>query len=448
MPDARPITVTAPAPARPDRAAPRDVVAGNTPAASEAAADWLRPGSHPAVAGSPPPTLRSGQVLALGGLAGNRAVAALLAPSQAGRGRPHGPAMQPSVQREGEDDEGQVEGSEPEAEGSEAPAADDTRSPEERVDDATFAGFNEWADAAITDADEACVTAEEQSHALSSPYRERMETLIEEVVAIRNAIDEGVASLGAGGEAPGLTADPQGALEQLEDRASTLADVCDAWSAVVASGILELLARVGEARLAQARRVRDELAACQAELQTLQRIAAGDEMMEAFAQAGIGVALTAAGIILTAMFPPAGLAIAVGSAVVGLTLDAALGPTGPDALDFGAGGASTAGAAVEQVAQQGSRLTRAGSALGAAGAVAGTTLDVLESREAIDRYEAAAVRVRVLAQRLNRLAQSYEDLRPILEHPAMLRRILEAMRARAQVLRDEGQIVLEDAGIR
>lgn len=79
--------------------------------------------------------------------------------------------------------------------------------------------------------------------------------------------------------------------------------------------------------------------------------------------------------------------------------------------------------------------------------MAGTTLDVLESREAIDRYEAAAVRVRVLAQHLDRLVRTYEDLRPILEHLAMLRQILEAMRARAQVLRNEGQIVVEDAGI-
>jgi hypothetical protein len=314
------------------------------------------------------------------------------------------------------------------------------------VDEQTFDGFETWAEASIADADDACVEGQETANRLSSPYQERLNMLIAGVVDVRNQVANGVDSLRAGGAAPDITADPQGMLLWLDEETFNLMDVTEAWDDVMGSGLLELMASIGEAQVARARRLRDELRACERELRDLERIASGSEMRGAFLQTGGNAAISIALAAITIANPIAGIVVAVGAAAVQLTIDHYLGPSSPGADTFGAATVSTAGSAMQQLGPAGSALRRAGGRLGTAGAIAGTTIDVLETREAIAQYEAAAGRLRAVGSRFDRLSRELQPLLPLLQYPRTANALIAGLRARAETLRENGQVVLSERG--
>ena len=390
----------------------------------------------------PAPTPR--QVFALQRLAGNSAVAMLLGrPSprvvsrqlRAGGRQPRGASR---TARLPERQHADLQRQSP----TEAAAAELT--PEERIDEATFDGFNAWAEAAIADADETCEDAQLTANRLSSPYQHRLNMLIQDVVDVRNRIDNGKFALGQGRAAPGLTNAPEAWLNELEDSIADLREVTDAWDAVMASGLLQLLALVAEAQVALARRLKSELEGLLAEMRELQRIASGAELRQAFAQTGLNVVISGTILVLTALVPPAGVALAVGSAVVQLSLDHCLGSP-PGALSYGAAGSSISGARLS-LPRYTPRLQTFGRRLGAVGMAAGTVSDILETREAIQNYEAAAARLRVVGARIDRIVPQLSRLMPLLEHPDMVERMIEGMRSHAETLRENGQVTLATAG--
>jgi hypothetical protein len=316
------------------------------------------------------------------------------------------------------------------------------------VDRATWTGFTDWFDEANEEAGDVAAQAQRISDGLGSPYQQRLRMLIDGVTQVQNILLVDIVALMEGRPAPRLTADPHGLAQRLEERIATLDEVNDAWGAVVASGILELMARFGEAQLRRARALQEEMRDLLAELHRLERIAQGDELKGAFAQLGINAALTGATIALTALFPPAGLAIAIGAAATALTVDSMLGPEGPGADSFTASGASVASAAAERLPEQRTALRAAGRLLGRVSIAAGTTIDVLETREAISQYEAARARIIAVSSRIDRAHRELGTLRPLLQYPRQARALLVGMRSRAERLRAHGQLVLEEHGQR
>jgi hypothetical protein len=317
---------------------------------------------------------------------------------------------------------------------------------EERIDRATWTGFTAWFYAANEEAGDVTVRAQLISNWLHSPYQHRLRIYIEGVTDVQNVILLGIDALSDGRDALRLTADPHGLAERLEERIAGLHEVNEAWTAVIASGILELMARFGEAQLRRARALQEEMRELLAELRRLEEIAQGRELAGAFAQLGINAAITAATIALAVLFPPAGLAVAIGAAATQLTVDAMLGPSGPGLDSFSASGASVASAASERLPRQRTTLRAAGRRLGVLGAIAGTTIDALETREAIAEYEAARARIVAVSNRIDRIHRELGTLRPLLEYPSQARARIAGMQARAETLRRRGQLVLEESG--
>jgi hypothetical protein len=323
---------------------------------------------------------------------------------------------------------------------------DDPPGPAKTIDEQTFVGFQVAAEAAIDNADDDCVDAQKLSNRLGSPYRDRLRVLIDGVVAARNQVSDGMAALSRGAAAPAITGNPAGILAGLDDQAATLRDVCGAWEAVIDSGLAEFLASIGQAQVARARAIAAELDECIAQLRDLQRISTGSEISQAFAQTGLNAAITVAILALTALVPPAGMAVAIVGGAAQIGLDYALGPSDPGKLSFGGVVVSSATAAAEQFAAKGSKLQRAGSRLGAVGIALGTASDLLETHQAIEEYEAAVARIGPLSQRVERLARELDPLLPLLAFPRTAAAFIAALQSSAQTLRENGQLVLTEAG--
>ncbi|HEY8341015.1 MAG TPA: hypothetical protein VIK95_14190 [Egibacteraceae bacterium] len=316
----------------------------------------------------------------------------------------------------------------------------DTRTPEQRVDAATWNGFSTWWASADADATEAAAEADEVGALLSSPYRERLGMLTGELVGSQNLIANGVTALRAGRDAPWLTADPIARAEELEQQIEAVRAVSDAWRAVLGSGLLELMAAFGEAQLRLAERLRDELAECRRELDDLTRVFNDPKVREAAIQFGVNAAISVAVIAISVANPVVGIAVSVGAAATQLTLDALLGPSEPGPETFTAAGASVAGSAAENLSARGTSLRTAGRRLGVAGAIAASALDANEV------YQAHRARLVRLGQRMDQIARQLERLRPLLLYPRQARALIAGLRAHATRLREEGQLVLSEAG--
>jgi hypothetical protein len=320
--------------------------------------------------------------------------------------------------------------------------AGDDRSPDQRVEDATWVGFNAWwadADADAFDAlgDEASVAV-----VLRSPYDARLGMLAAGLERQQNLVANGVTALRNGVPAPFFTDDPLGHAHRLEDTIQALRDVCDGWRAIVASGIFELLARVGEAQLRYVQQLRDELRECQRELNELSRIFSDPATQQALAQFGINLAISAALVAITVVNPVVGIGLAVAGAATQLTLDGLLGPSGPGADSFTAAGAATAGSAAENLAGKRTAMRIAGRRLGIAGAVAGSVIDGNEV------YQTHKTRLARVGARMDQIDRQLYHLRHILLYPEQARAIIGALRAHGERLREHGQLVLETAGQR
>ena len=411
--------------------------AGRTPAEpATTAAVEARPGGHDAPAG----------VLGLQRLAGNQAVCRLLAGAAApGAGgsvasprlAADAPAQLPAPVRGGTT----VQREDP-------PAAEpEARTPEQMVDDATFAGFRSWARAALADADEVLEGANQQVEVLQSPYSERLGMLVEEVTGQANAIDWGIVALEGGRPAPAL-ADAHGVQLRFEEDLEALRQVSDAWAAVTASAVMSLIGMIAEAQVERARALVAELERLERELRDIERILAGGPMAGAFAQMGIGLAITGVLAAITFTNPIGIVAVAVGSVALQAGLDELLGPGGNDEGDVAGGTATIGGAAMDargaarNLPAATSRLRVAGRRLGVVGAALGTFLDAREASEAVDQYEAAPARLRAVTARVNAVSRQLDPLLPLLQYPATRDRIVSALRAQAQTLRDNGQLVL------
>jgi hypothetical protein len=316
---------------------------------------------------------------------------------------------------------------------------DDPPGPGRTIDEQTYVGFQVAAEASIDDADDDCVDAQKLSNRLGSPYRERLRILIDGVVAARNQVSDGMAALSRGAAAPAITGNPAGILPGLDDQAATLRDVCAAWEAVIDSGVTEFIASIGQAQVARARAIAAELDDCIAQLRDLQRIATGREVVQACTQTGLNAAITVALVALTALTPPVGLAVTIGGAAVQLALDTFLGPSRPGFLSGGGAAATAAGA---KLAKGASKLRTAGSGLGAVGAAS----DLLETHQAIEEYEAAVARIGPLSQRIERLAHELDPLLPLLAFPQTAAAFIAALQSSAETLRENGQVVLTEAG--
>lgn len=321
---------------------------------------------------------------------------------------------------------------------------EDTASRTERVDAVTWNGFSTWLAAALNEADDTFVQAQTTSNMLTPPHQERLRRLLGEAEGLYLVLTNGEEALAQGDPAPRLTANAVPLAHAFEERLEALSDVTAAWDGVLASGIIELLASLSEAQLLWARRLLQELAECRRELERLQRIASGAEMAEAFAQTGINGAISAALLAITIVNPVVGIAVSIGAAGVQLGLDECLGPTQPDVLTYSASGTGLAGAGLERLAQDGSKLKAAGRRLGVVGAVAGTTLDVLETREAIQQYEAARGQIVAVSNRIRNISRDLHRLRPLLQYPDLARAMIDGMRQHAQVLRHQHQVVLRE----
>jgi hypothetical protein len=371
----------------------------------------------------------AGRVQALQRAVGNRATTALLRGAEAGGGGGGADGqLSFEVQRNG--------------------GSTETRSPEQRVEDATWRGFSVWWSSADAHATAAVEAATAQSVQLSPPYSDRLTALGDELLGVQNEIANGVTFLRLGLPAPWLTTHAIARADELERRIAAVDRVTEAWSAVVSSGLLELMARFGEAQLRLAEHLRDELQECRRELETL-RTALGDPKFRgAAAQTGINAAISVALLAITVTNPLLGFAIAVAGVAAQLTADQLLGPTTPGADAFTVAGVSTVGAAAERagaaekLGRGSARLRVAGRRLGVAGAVAASGLDVKETLQAYEEYQA---RVRELGQRIGRLSRRLEPLRPLLLYPQQARAMVAALRTQAARLRQGGQIVLQDS---
>lgn len=371
-------------------------------------------------------------VLALQRLAGNKAVDRLL-PGTPNR-RPASPVV--TVQLDDPP----------------APAPEGERTPVQLVDGATFAGFTTWAQAATADADSALPGAIGLAEALGSPYQHRLNMLIDEVIGAANTLDWGLSALREGRTAPALTADPLGFVDRFEHHLQVLHDVTDAWQAVTTSAVMTLIGMIAEAQVERAQALQRELDDLVGELRTLQRIADGDDLRGAVAQLGINAVISGVLLAVTFANPIVGVAVAVGSVAVQATLDELLGPSGNDAGDVAAAGVGIAGSAAEAraasrgLAEASSKLRVAARRLGALGAAMGTTLDVLETREAVTAHESARARIRVVTARLNRVARQLEPLRPLLAYPDLAAGRVARIQSHATTLRQNAQIVLQGRG--
>lgn len=372
-----------------------------------------------------PELRRPGLVVQLQRLAGNRAVASALA-SQPGGKRQPGSAQQPAtVQRQ-----------------------ETTSVAVQPVD--LLRTQLAWLDGVVRAADDACVEAQLVSNVMQSPYQDRLRMLIDEVVDSRNWIDGQRAALA------GSLADPDQAPSHsphlhaeaiaVWNRAHVLFRVSDAWRAVFASELLQLLASVGEAQLKRAHDLRQELLDCYAELHRLQRIAEGAGMASAFAKLGVNAAITA----ISVAYPPVGVAYAIGTLAYEagkLGVDYYLGSEdGPSAWPLAPAGATVAGAALEGFAGDRQLLATAGKRLGVAGTVAGHLSDVHGTAEAVREYEQAVVGLMDLGQRMERLSRELATLERLLRYPGMARQVIAGLRGHAAALRAEGQVIMQDAG--
>lgn len=385
------------------------------------------------VVASPTPRLAGPpHVLALQRLAGNRAVDHLISQQADGH--------HVVVQR---DDPPVPTPSEPATD-----TATDDRTPAQRVDEATFAGFTTWAESATADADSAINDAIAMADGLSSPYANRLNMLIGDLTGITNTLDWGLVALREGRPAPTLTADAVGFAHRMEDRIEVLHDVTEAWQAVMGSAVLTLIGMIAQAQVERARALQRELTDLLRELRDLERIAEGSDLRQAFAQLGVNTAITVAVLAISVANPIAGVAIAVGSAAVQCGLDELLGPSGNDAKDvvavgLGLGGTATeAAAALPRLASSSTQLKLAGRRLGYVGAAMGTGLDVLETQEAIQAYESARSRIRAVSTRLDRVSSQLAPLRPLLEFPDLAARMIQRIHAQAEILRTNAQVVL------
>ena len=316
----------------------------------------------------------------------------------------------------------------------------------------TFFGFSRWAESVTADADAAITDSETVAAALASPYASRLGMLIGEVIGDANGLGWGLMALREDRPAPSLTTDAVGFAHRFEGHLETLKEVTQAWRQVTASAVMTLIGMIAEAQVERARRLQRELADLLTELQTLERIASGSDLRQAFVQLGINTAITGAVLVISIANPLVGLAIAVGSAAAQCTLDEILGPSGNDAKDAVAvglglvGSATEASAAIPRLAHASKTLKAAGKKLGYVGAAAGTALDVLETREAVAAYEAARTRLRTASTRLDRVARELESLRPILAYPDLAARQIERIHEHATTLRDNAQVVLTGRG--
>ena len=324
------------------------------------------------------------------------------------------------------------------------------------LDEHTFAGFSSWFEAAVTDADDACVQAYRVSNWLPDPYQERLRDRIDGVVDWRNWLVDNTATLEAGGSVPVLTADPHAPLAYLEHLTEALDEIRLAWQAVGKSGFFQFVALITDRLVDFAQELQEELAECRAEVEQLTEILDSSEIRQAQAQLSInlGIAVGSALIALSFANPLVGVAVAVGATAASATVDSLLGPSGPDEWTVSSAGVTMTGAAAEVQANvspdmlpsQRAALRQASRRLGAVGTAIGTASDIAEISEAKRRYEYAARRFAEVAERIDRIAGMLERLRPLLEFPEQARQRAELLRAHADVLFEEGQLVLREGG--
>lgn len=311
------------------------------------------------------------------------------------------------------------------------------------VDARTRPGFFRRCDNALELANATMVDAID----LGSPYRERMGSLIDGVSESTNDLNEALDRLVAvEGRDAGRAAEAEARVHVLEVRTDQLIEVLEAWRQVGRSQIMELLAAVGQARLDRAQALRRELDELHAELLELRAIAGGAEVDQAMTQLGVNAAISTALLAISIANPVVGLAVAVGGALVTLTIDYYLGPTTPGLDSQAAAVTGVVGTGLEGFASPGTRLRTAGGRLGVAGAAVGTLVDAGEVQIAIDQYMEARRRLVHVSRRYDRAAREYNRLRPILAYPGMATRTIAGLREQAAVLRQHGQLRLGAAG--
>ncbi len=396
-----------------------------TPARTEAGPSALEPQGLVAGAagvdlcGSAPPAapLSPARLLAVQRSAGNRAVGRLL-----GRARSPGPdAGAPPVQR------------------NPLTATSTEQTPEELVDQATAPGFSEWAELVTEDADEVIARADEQAAGLQSPYRERLEMLIDDLYEILDDLHSGIDALQDGQDAPKLTADPARFQARFEDQMAGLQEVVEAWETVNQSQLTTLLAAIAELQVERAKNLRWKLNDIKYELERLDELMKSGKLGQAYVQLGINVAITGALLAIQFTTPVGMVAGTLASLAGGVILDEILGPGGNDLNDAAAGTASIAGTGMEAS----KKLSKWGRRFGVIGTVAGLGLDVKEIGEGQADIAKVQERMRVLGQRLESVSADLVMLQPFLDHPGRVRRHVLLLQNEAETLRRHGQLVLK-----
>lgn len=334
----------------------------------------------------------------------------------------------------------------------------------------TFEGFYAWSEASIADADDICLDATHVRNMLDQPYRGRLDALIDSVVQLRNAIDDDIYELvrkSRKGVAPhnarrhrqgtrpvhrsqrGMT--PHSArlrLQELDDAIKALSDVVEAWRSIFRANLFELLAEIGQSRVNRARSLQREIRSLETQLQDLQRVAQGSELREAFVQFGVNTSITVSLAFLATASAPVTLAITIGATAVQLSLDQVLGPDRIDHVDYGSSSAGVMSDSIQAIEpglkENASKLKQAGRALGAVGTIVGIADDANEIRHAAGNMSEAIRQLKNVASRLEAFSRELKSLLPILKLPELIEKILRGLQREAQILRDNGQVVLSE----